>query len=256
MSHGYFTRPATAKSKYLCPNSLEYTNLELSNGDKYLGEIQLDMKHGSGVYNTQDWEYTGEWKHNKRHGNGLWKYTNGTIYDGDWKDDYRHGHGKQRFPDGTMIDCEFKKDMPIGKGKKIFPNQAYYEGDIYKGMMHGYGKISFPDGTTHEGHFKNDTPCGNGTKQGKNFTISGIFQSYSSVTWQMGVKKLVKGPNEIYQYRGALKNTQIDTKGEFKWPDGRHYFGQFLNGTMNGKGKLRKCLANILLSKSMIRSVI
>lgn len=33
-------------------------------------------------------------------------------------------------------------------------------------------------------------------------------------------------------------NSIIEGQGEFKWPDGRQYFGEFLNGTMNGTGKL------------------
>ena len=39
--------------------------------------------------------------------------------------------------------------------------------------------------------------------------------------------KYVKSPTEIYKYRGQLKDTKIDGKGEFKWPDGRQYFGEF-----------------------------
>ena len=50
--------------------------------------------------------------------------------------------------------------------------------------------------------------------------------------------KYVKSPTEIYKYRGQLKDTKIDGKGEFKWPDGRQYFGEFFQGTMNGNGKL------------------
>lgn len=64
-----------------------------------------------------------------------------------------------------------------------------------------------------------------------------------------GLQKSKSLLNESYQYRGSLKTFPgqqicslnqniIDGAGEFKWPDGRHYFGEFNNGTMNGHGKL------------------
>ena len=34
---------------------------------------------------------------------------------------------------------------------------------------------------------------------------------------------------EFYVYRGNLKDSRIEGKGEFKWPDGRHYIGDFQN---------------------------
>ena len=30
-------------------------------------------------------------------------------------------------------------------------------------------------------------------------------------------------------YRGSLKDSQILGYGEFKWPDGRHFIGDFVN---------------------------
>lgn len=36
----------------------------------------------------------------------------------------------------------------------------------------------------------------------------------------------------VYTYRGNLKDSQIMGYGEFKWPDGRHYIGDFINSQM------------------------
>ena len=35
-----------------------------------------------------------------------------------------------------------------------------------------------------------------------------------------------------------MKDSRIDGQGEFKWPDGRHYIGEFVNSCMEGYGKL------------------
>jgi hypothetical protein len=34
---------------------------------------------------------------------------------------------------------------------------------------------------------------------------------------------------EIFVYRGNLRDSMIMGYGEFKWPDGRHYIGDFVN---------------------------
>jgi hypothetical protein len=38
--------------------------------------------------------------------------------------------------------------------------------------------------------------------------------------------------SEVYIYRGTLKDCRIEGTGEFKWPDGRHYIGEFINSQM------------------------
>lgn len=75
-------------------------------------------------------------------------------------------------------------------------------------------------------------------KVGKNFTLSGNFNGYVQVSGPLCVKELTESASKTFRYRGQLKDTNIDGKGEFKWPDGRQYFGEFFQGAMNGKGKL------------------
>lgn len=93
------------------------------------------------------------------------------------------------------------------------------------------------DNTSYEGYWKNDIPNGQMTHKGKSYYIEGIFSDFTKVSGQMCIKKLTH-QDQTYYYRGQLKDTNIDGKGEFRWPDGRHYFGEFFQGTMNGKGKL------------------
>lgn len=158
--------------------------------------------------------------------------------------------------------------MPNGTGKKIFIAHkgttfifyflsiefAYYEGQVEDGLMHGTGKLIYKDETIHEGTFKHDRPYGHGTRiKNNNYEISGNFNGFYKVSGPKWTKKfIVKAKNNIvytaYQYRGSLKQSnsniddlkynEIDGQGEFKWPDGRHYFGEFSNGVMQGYGKL------------------
>ena len=90
---------------------------------------------------------------------------------------------------------------------------------------------------------------GNGVKISNNgmIEISGNFDSnglvngkgykkWKKVSWTQDTSypyKKVKN-EESFHYRGDLKESQILGYGEFKWPDGRHYIGDFLNAQMQG----------------------
>ena len=65
--------------------------------------------------------------------------------------------------------------------------------------------------------------------------IGGFFDK-GQVTGK-GFKKW-HNDNGIYIYRGNLVESQISGYGVFKWPDGRHYIGDFVNAQMHGHGKL------------------
>ena len=90
---------------------------------------------------------------------------------------------------------------------------------------------------------------GQGVKKLKfgNIEVSGAFSNGQEVNGK-GLKKWRKALKntgtrttkqyEYYIYRGQLENSQIEGFGEFKWPDGRHYIGDFVSSQMHGHGKM------------------
>jgi hypothetical protein len=56
--------------------------------------------------------------------------------------------------------------------------------------------------------------------------VGGHFEN--GVVNGKGFKKL-KFLNKVYIYRGNLKDSVMSGYGVFKWPDGRHYIGNFVN---------------------------
>ena len=79
---------------------------ELQNG-KYVGEYQNgSFKQGTFVYTKGHmWEgnmYTGQFKDNKFHGQGRFKWASGDIYVGEFKDGKKHGQGTYTFADGKI----------------------------------------------------------------------------------------------------------------------------------------------------------
>lgn len=77
--------------------------------------------------------YEGEYKLDKKCGEGVFNWASGNIYRGLYKDDERDGHGEMRWTDGSV-----------------------YVGQWKKGIQHGYGKMIFPDGRFKEGNFENN----------------------------------------------------------------------------------------------------
>ena len=45
--------------------------------------------------------YDGQWRSNRRHGYGTFKWPSGCIYNGEFKNDRRNGQGKITYADGS-----------------------------------------------------------------------------------------------------------------------------------------------------------
>ena len=67
--------------------------------------------------------YVGEWKDDKKNGQGKYIYGKGNgegdKYEGEWKDDKKHGKGKYIWSNGDKFVGEFKDDKPNGIGTYI-----------------------------------------------------------------------------------------------------------------------------------------
>ena len=58
-------------------------------------------------------KYVGEFKDDKRHGQGRYTFKNGDEYDeyiGEWKDGKMHGKGTYLHDDGTLLKGIFEND--------------------------------------------------------------------------------------------------------------------------------------------------
>ncbi|KAG7226419.1 hypothetical protein INR49_013831 [Caranx melampygus] len=94
----------------------------LTSGQRYVGMWQDGVQHGQG---TQIWirrwvdgsqysqcnQYTGDFAHGQRHGQGMFYYAGGAIYEGEWKNNKKDGKGKFTFKDGHVFEGEFEDDQ-------------------------------------------------------------------------------------------------------------------------------------------------
>ncbi len=89
----------------------------LANGEKYIGEYKDNKKHGQGTYTSPDGEkYIGEFEDNKKHGQGTYTWADGAKYVGGWKDNKQHGQGTLTYPDGTTKTGIWEDGEYIGTG--------------------------------------------------------------------------------------------------------------------------------------------
>ena len=80
-----------------CPTSGYFDNCfgsyTYDDGGKYVGEWKDDKRHGQGTFTTSVGKYVGEQKNNKADGQGTMTYPNGDKYVGEWKDGKNQGQG-------------------------------------------------------------------------------------------------------------------------------------------------------------------
>ena len=71
---------------------------------------------------------------------GKYIFANKEEYVGEWKDNKKNGQGTLTWPDGEKYIGEFKDDKPNGKGTLIYTNQDRFVGDFKDGKRQR-GKI-------------------------------------------------------------------------------------------------------------------
>lgn len=119
-------------------------------------------------------------------------------------------------PDGTVYKGEVKNGKPEGWGTVTDAKGSYQKGEWRNGAAYRVtGTCVFPDGTKEEGTWNVD-----GTKCG-------------GTIWYAD-KRVYKGDWLVVQGRADLPYGT----GTMTWPDGRQYAGRFVNGKMDGAGKM------------------
>ena len=109
---------------------------------------------GSQIFESGN-KYVGEWKDNKKNGQGTYTRASGEKYVGEWKDDERHGQGTITWAGGDKYVGEFKDDERHGQGTWTFADGSKYVGEWKDGLPHGQGTHRYADGKTKSGIWEN-----------------------------------------------------------------------------------------------------
>jgi hypothetical protein len=70
-------------------------------GSRYVGEFRANKRSGQGTLTFADGDkYVGEWSDGKENGQGTYTFVGGDKYVGDWRSK-RNGRGTQTYSDGS-----------------------------------------------------------------------------------------------------------------------------------------------------------
>uniref|UniRef100_A0A7S3YDZ5 MORN repeat-containing protein 5 n=1 Tax=Lotharella globosa TaxID=91324 RepID=A0A7S3YDZ5_9EUKA len=122
------------------------------------GEWKHDLRDGVGTFTfvkplddnplVSQWagSYEGEWKANKKHGKGVFKYPNGDKYEGQWRNDQKTGQGVYTFKNGDKYEGKFANNMFHGEGVMICANGTIVKGTWDKDKLHGKVRTMLENG--------------------------------------------------------------------------------------------------------------
>lgn len=102
--------------------------------NEYVGTFKRGCRDGEGQMYYANGVYDGNWKHNKRCGQGIMWFNDGALYLGEWRDDKFHGHGVLvQGMDEIYWDwfCFIKSHFPV--------NGNRFEGSFVDGKKNGEG---------------------------------------------------------------------------------------------------------------------
>ncbi|MCT4582361.1 MAG: glycosyltransferase family 39 protein [Flavobacteriales bacterium] len=124
----------SSTSKYLMPTI-----------QKYPGKFKMEYKTGkpeSYVFQfLPEMGYDGEWKGDKKHGKGKYKYWDGSSYEGEWKENIREGKGEYLWKSNNRFVGEWKNDLREGQGVLFLSNGNIIKTTWVKDKMEGKGEV-------------------------------------------------------------------------------------------------------------------
>ena len=179
---------------------------------------------------------------------GPYTDADGNKYVGEWKDDKRHGQGTSTFADGDQYVGEFKDGEVHGHGTYLFgPNAGEFAGDKYvgefkDGMKHGHGTYTWADGDVYVGEWKDGNPW-----EGVQYSASGKVQGTYSNGEPCGgceptARQLVLvreiDPSHIAAALPPCPSSGVfhNCFGTFTSDDGHKYVGEWKEDKMHGSG--------------------
>lgn len=179
-------------------------------------------------------KYRGELCGRLRHGRGVYWYENACFnYDGEWREGRKHGQGTFAVTGLYSYHGDFVDDEMTGTGTKTWLSGACYKGQFSQGEMHGRGSYTGVDGSRYEGEFCGNLRSGQGCYQ----TTSG--DSYTG-TWannKLNGRAVYVGKNGE-SYDGEWSDGFYSGCGELRLVNGDKYIGEFVKGRRNGHGRL------------------
>jgi len=196
------------------------------NNEIYLGEWNKSAYEGKGIlFDFANSRFcSGEWKEGVMEGNGT-SIHEGRLYSGDWKNDKAHGEGIKCWAEGDFYEGQWNDGEQNGFGSYIWKSGSIYTGHWKMGEKSGQGRYAWHHGSTYDGEWLNDTMHGEGTlwyDKAENYVgswVDGMQTGYGKYTTMFGSR-----------YEGIRLKDKQNGFGSYTHPDGVTWSGEWING--------------------------
>lgn len=173
--------------------------------------------------------YNGQWKDDKKNGQGVFDWGDGSKYDGQFVANIRCGRGTYYFPSGDRYTGDWRNDKENGKGIYTFANETYTKVTMLTENVPE--KVS--------SGIRTATPT-LAISLRENATVwerwSGAMETNMWVngktTCRTSQGKLTKHSGDIFD--GEFHNGRIEGQVIIHFANGSKFKGTYLNGRRNG----------------------
>ena len=135
------------------------------NGDTYKGQLNSEKKrHGYGLYKMSNGTvYCGQFDNGHPCGIGHYTYASGDQYFGQIAEKDLNGYGKYVSKNGTIHEGYYKDGSRNGYGRMWAPNKSFFSGMYKNDVIEGEGRYRYPSGDVYVGEFRAGKFHGQGT---------------------------------------------------------------------------------------------
>ena len=143
----YFRELLGTFAKPTLPEGIPRRSVMASSVAPWSGDGEVGDVASAGVATDEgaaaDTWYEGEWSEDgsKPHGQGTYRWADGTTLTGEWAEGKPHGAARMERADGCWYDGTFADGKAVGAGetRRLLPNGTVYWGAVLDGVAHGQG---------------------------------------------------------------------------------------------------------------------
>jgi len=187
----------------------------------------LNLSHsGSKEYSDLFIRYSGEYKNEKYEGDGIYYYTDGTVYRGNFKASNFEGRGI-KYLNPLTLTTDQKKNLEAVGAKDEF-GYIRYSGEWKTDQFEGDGIYYYTDGDVYRGNFRADLSEGRGI----------LYYNPSTLTDDQIRNLEAVGAKDTFgyiMYSGEYKDNKREGEGIYYFKNGEVYRGSF-KGLREGRG--------------------
>jgi len=205
--------------------------------------------------------YYGNLKEGQRYGEGLFRFSDGSIYNGYWENE-EFIKGTARNSEGFSYNGQFQYNKYHGIGT-YNKGELFLDG-IWKDHKFTKGTIKYPNGDMYYGEIKDNHYVENGILKEENSIYQGQWQESKKhglgtiCYFKDGMydgsfennKKHGYGAFIDYEekkiYMGNWKDDKVDGEGSY-YKERDTYYGNWTQGTLNAEGSSKLNINNVII---------